>query len=109
MLIHFKGIVFWAKNVHNSDSNNPITPHRNDVALDIDPTTTRCPSNQHRRNRFLTTPPAAMVTTQANSEDSEQPIFQVLHEIRTLERIANRRNDLYVLRDRLIRRETRRV
>ncbi|KIM39919.1 hypothetical protein M413DRAFT_29076 [Hebeloma cylindrosporum] len=40
--------------------------------------------------------------------DSEPPIDQVLQEIQTLERIANRLDHLYSIRDRLIHRRSRR-
>jgi hypothetical protein len=83
-----------------------MSPHRKD-GLSETPTS-RSTSRQHR-NHFLLPSPAEVFTTQPKSEESDQPIFQVLQEIRTLERIANRLNDLYHLRDRLIRRGSQRV
>jgi hypothetical protein len=52
-------------------------------------------------------PPHPQVQSDASDAASES-INQVLQEIRTLERIANRLNDLYSLRDRLIRRGSHR-
>jgi hypothetical protein len=45
---------------------------------------------------------------QVQYDHSDQSIDQVLQEIWTLERIANRLNDLYSLLDRLIRRRSHR-
>jgi len=71
----------------------------------------------HQHCKHLQLPPSqAMITIfpiphqqQARSDSSDQSIDQILQEIRTLERIANRLNDLYSLRDKLIRRGSRRL
>jgi hypothetical protein len=104
--------VFWAKNVRDSDV--PLTPQRNNGPLDAGTTQpTSLPTPLQHRIQFHS--PAVIATIplspnhQAEPEDSEESISHVLQEIRTLERLANRLHDLYVLRDRLIRARTRRI
>lgn len=110
---HRKGIVFWAKNIQDYDSNEPGSPrlHGKDDRLETTTSRSESTSRQHHKHFILASPasPADIFTPQPKSEESDQPIFQVLQEIRTLERIANRLTDLYQIRDRLIRRGSRRA
>ena len=77
----------------------------------IEPTSPTTPQQPRKTPpRHINTTHPAFITTlgsfspnaQMESWPSDESISQVLQEIRTLERIANRLNDLYCLHDRLL-------
>lgn len=63
------------------------------------------PNRNQQNNASRSLSPSRRDPLQVESDNSDQTIDQISQEIQTLERIANRLNHLYSLRDKLVRRQ----